>query len=125
MKWWKRVIFSVISIILGYCSLDYLFYAFQLLANIRNQSGKYHPREDGVQQLLGAGLFFLWFVVIAFYFYLISKSSNQIDLIESDKKTGKERIKRKWFDKVLQIAFLLTGMLLRWGYLIFIYFPNS
>lgn len=125
MKWWKRVVFSVVSIILGYCSLDYLFYAFQLLANKKNQSGEYRPGEDGVQQLLGAGLFFLWFVILAFYFYLIKKSSNQIDLIEADSKTGRERIKRKWFDKVLQVAFLLTGMLLRWGYLIFIYFPNS
>lgn len=125
MKWWKRVIFSVVSIILGYCSLDYLFYAFQLLANIKNQSGEYRPGEDGVQQLLGAGLFFLWFIVIAFYFYLIRKSSNQIDLIEADKKTGKECVTRKWFDIVLQIAFLITGMLCRWGYLIFIYFPNN
>lgn len=124
MKWWKRIVFSVISVILGYCSLDYLFYAFQLLANKKNQSGQYHPREDGMMQLLGAGLFLLWFIIIAFYFYLIRKSSNQIDLIEADRKTGKERVRRKWFDTILQAAFLLTGMLVRWCYLIFIYFPN-
>ena len=124
MKWWKRVIFSIISVVLGYCSLDYLFYAFQLLANKRNQSGEYHPGEDGVMQLLGAGLFFLWFIVIAFYFYIIRKSSHQIDLIETDKKTGKEKVRRKWFDAMFQAAIMATGMLLRWGYLLFIYFPN-
>lgn len=125
MKWWKRSIFSIISVVLGYCSLDYLFYAFQLLANKRNQSGVYHPGEDGVMQLVGAGLFFLWFIVITFYFYIIQKSSNQIDLIEADNKTGKEKVRRKWFDAVFQFALLLTGMLLRWAYLVLIYFPNN
>lgn len=125
MKWWKRVIFSIISVVLGYCSLDYLFYAFQLLTNKKNQSGEYHPKEDGVMQLLGAGLFLIWFIIIAFYFYLIQRSSNQIDLIEADKKTGKERVRRKWFDAALQITLLLTGMILCWAYLIFIYFPNN
>lgn len=125
MKWWKRVVFSVISLVLGYCSLDYLFYAFQLLTHKRNQFGEYHPGKDGVMQLLGAGLFFLWFLVIAFYCCLLRKSSNQIDLIETDKKTGKETVRRKWFDLILQIGILFTGLLLRWGYLVLIYFPNN
>lgn len=124
MKWWKRSVFSAISVIWGYCSLDYLFYAFQLLANKRNHTRQYHPEEDGVMQLLGAGLFLLWFVVMAFYFYLIRKSSNQIDLIEADRKTGREKVRRKWFDTILQAAFILTGMLVRWGYLMLFYFPN-
>lgn len=124
LKWWKRVIFSVVSILWGYVSLDYLFYAFQLLANTKNATGVYHPKEDGLMQLLGAGMFLLWFVIVAFYFYLIRRSSNKIDLIEADKKTGKERVKRRWFDFVFQFALLLTGMFLRWCYLIFIYFPN-
>lgn len=124
MKWWKRSIFSVISVIWGYCSLDYLFYAFQLLANKKNLTKQYHPREDGVMQLLGAGMFLLWFIVIAFYFYIIRKSSNQIDLIEADRKTGREKVKRKWFDTILQVAFILTGMLVRWCYLILFYFPS-
>lgn len=124
MKWWKRVIFSVISILWGYISLDYLFYAFQLLANKRNGTGVYHPKEDGPMQLLGFGMFLLWFMIGVFYIYFIRRSSNKIDLIESDRKTGKEKVKRKWFDTAMQIAFLLTGMLLRWGYLLFIYFPK-
>lgn len=125
MKWWKRIIFSVISLVWGFCSLDYLYYAFQLMTNKKNQTGEYHPKEDGVMQLLGIILLLLWFVILSFYYYLIRKSSNQIDLVEADEKTGKEKVKRKWFDTALQIAFLLTGLLLRWGYLIFIYFPNT
>lgn len=124
MKWWKRLIFSVISVLWGYISLDYLFYAFQLLANTKNAEKIYHPEKDGLMQLLGAGLFLLWFVIIAFYMYLIRKASNQIDLVEANWKTGKEKVKRRWFDVMFQIALILTGLLLRWCYLIFIYFPK-
>lgn len=124
MKWWRRAVFSVISIIWGFCSLDYLFYAFQLLTNKRNHTGEYHPQEDGIMQLLGTGLFLIWFIIVTVYILIIKRFSNQIDIIETDNKTGKERIKRKWFEPVLQIAFLITGLLLRWGYLFFIYFPN-
>ena len=124
MKWWKRLVFSVISVLWGYVSLDYLFYAFQLLANTKNAEKVYHPEKDGLMQLLGAGLFLLWFVIIAFYIYLIRKASNQIDLVEADQKTGKEKVKRRWFDVMFQVALLLTGLLLRWCYLIFIYFPK-
>lgn len=124
MKWWKRLIFSVISVLWGYFSLDYLFYAFQLLANTKNAEKIYHPEKDGLMQLLGVGLFLFWFVIIAFYMYLIRKASNQIDLVEADRKTGKEKVKRQWFDVMFQIALILTGLFLRWCYLIFIYFPR-
>lgn len=124
LKWWKRLVFSVISVLWGYVSLDYLFYAFQLLANTKNAEKVYHPEKDGLMQLLGAGLFLLWFVIIAFYIYLIRKASNQIDLVEANQKTGKEKVKRRWFDVMFQVALLLTGLLLRWCYLIFIYFPK-
>jgi len=124
LKWWKRIIFSIISILWGYISLDYLFYAFQLLANTKNGTKVYHPQEDGLMQLIGTGMFLLWFFIDAFYFYLIQKSSNKIDLIEADKKTGKEKIKRRWFDFAFQLALLITGLFLRWCYLIYIYFPN-
>lgn len=124
LKWWKRLIFSIISVIWGYASLDYLFYAFQLLANTKNAEKVYRPEKDGLMQLLGAGLFLLWFVIITFYFYLIRRTSNQIDLVEANRKTGKEKVKRRWFDIMFQAALLLTGLLLRWCYLIFIYFPK-
>lgn len=124
MKWWKRLIFSIISVLWGYASLDYLFYAFQLLANTKNAEKIYRPEKDGLMQLLGAGLFLLWFVIITLYIYLIRRTSNQIDLVEANRKTGKEKVKRRWFDFMFQAALLLTGLLLRWCYLIFIYFPK-
>lgn len=124
MKWWKRVVFSVVSVLWGYVSLDYLFYAFQLLANKRNVTKVYHPGKDGLMQLLGVGMFLLWFLIIAFYFYLLRRASNQIDFVETDKKTGKEKVKRRWFDVMFQFALLLTGLFLRWCYLIYIYFPR-
>ena len=33
MKWWRRLIFSIISLVLGYISLDYLYSAFTKLTN--------------------------------------------------------------------------------------------
>ncbi|MCD7824618.1 MAG: hypothetical protein LUH14_01400 [Clostridiaceae bacterium] len=124
MKWWKRLIFSVISLILGFVSLDYLIYAFRLLTGTQNAAGEYHIEENVLWQLLGAGLFILWFVILAFYYYLLRRSSNRIDWIERDRKTGEERVRRKWFDIMFQAALLLTGIFLRWCYLMFIYFPE-
>ncbi len=122
MKWWKRLLFSAVSLVLGFVSLDYLIYAFRLLTDARNQTGEY-AKEDIVGQLLGAFLFFLWFVILSFYYYVLRKSSNQIDLVEWDEKTGKSRVRKKWFDILLQAAFLVTGIFIRWCYLMFIYLP--
>lgn len=125
MSRWKRMIFTIVSLFFGFCSLDYLFYAFRLLVNAKNTTGKYTPKGDGLMQLLGAVLYLIWFVILAFYAYLIRKSSNKIDIIESDRRTGKNKIRRKWFDIILQGGLIVTGMILRWCYLIFIYFPNQ
>ena len=73
MKWWKRLLFSVISFLLGFASLDYLIHAFQLLVNTSNETGKYNLQKDAPGQLFGALLFLLWFVVIFFYYFLIFK----------------------------------------------------
>lgn len=124
MQWWKRVLFSVLSIIWGFCSLDYLIYAFRLLSNAGKIEGDYRLLQDGGKQLLGVAMFLLWFVIMLFYFYLIQRNSTQINLIEEDSKSGKARVKRKWFDIILQLAIILTGVLLRWGYLMYFYFPN-
>ncbi|MDY5182038.1 hypothetical protein, partial [Butyribacter sp.] len=59
-----------------------------------------------------------------FYIWLIKRSSPKIDLIEEDAKTGEQRVKRKWFDVILQIVIIVTGMALRWAYLMFIYLPK-
>lgn len=124
MKWWKRLIFSVISLIWGACSLDYLIFAFQLLTANREASATYSPKTDGIFQLLGVGMFLLWFLIIAFYFFIIRKSSIQIDLVEKDEKHGDERVRRRWFDLAFQIGLILSGMIIRWCYLIFIYLPK-
>ena len=124
MRWWKRIIFSIVSLVLGFCSLDYLFYAFRLLVKDRNTVGNYELQRDGLLQLLGAFLFLLWFVVLIFYFYLIRNSSNQIDLIETKKDKKEKYIRGKRFDLLLQGGLLITGLILRWCYLILIYLPG-
>lgn len=124
MRWWKRIIFSIVSLVLGFCSLDYLYYAFRLLVNDRNTAGSYEPQRDGLFQLLGAFLFLLWFVVLIFYFHLIRSSSSQIDLIETRKDKKEKYIRGKRFDLLLQGGLLITGLLLRWCYLILIYLPG-
>lgn len=122
MKQWKRILFSVISLVWGFASLDYLIYAFEMLTGSRRSNAAYSPKADGIYQLLGFGMFLLWFIILAFYFYLIRKASIQIDLVEE--KDGKEIVRRKKFDRILQGGFLLTGILIRWCYLIFFYLPG-
>lgn len=124
MRWWKRMIFSIISLVLGYISLDYLYSAFTKLTNAAGSAAAYNPKGDGVSQLLGAVMFLGYFVVIGFYIWMIKKSSPKIDLIEEDAKTGEQKVKRKWFDIILQIVIIITGMIIRWAYLMFIYLPK-
>lgn len=124
MKWWKRLIYSIISLIFGYVSINYLYYAFTILTNASGNAELYKPAGDGVRQLIGAAMFILYFIVIAFYFWIIRRSSPQIDIIEKNEKTGEQRLKKKWFDIILQIAFILTGMIIRWFYVMCIYLPS-
>lgn len=125
MRWWKRLIFSIISLIWGFVSLDYLYYAFSKLTNAKGRPENYAPESDGLMQLLGLGMFIFWFFITALYFWLLRKSSPQIDVVEEDYKTGKQTVKKKWFDIILQAAFILTGTILRWAYIIYIYLPNA
>ncbi len=124
MKWWKRLIFSIISLVLGYISLDYLYSAFTKLTNASGSAAAYSPKGDGLSQLLGAVMFLGYFVVVGFYIWLIKRSSPKIDLIEEDAKTGEQKVKRRWFDIILQIVVIITGMVVRWAYLMFIYLPK-
>ena len=124
MKWWKRLIFSIISLIFGYVSINYLYYAFTILTNASGNAELYKPAGDGVRQLIGAAMFILYFIVLAFYFWIIRRSSPKIDIIEKNEKTGEQRLKKKWFDIILQIAFILTGMIIRWFYVMCIYLPS-
>ena len=124
MKRWKRILFSAISLTWGYVSLDYLYYAYRLLARADRHANTYRLETDGPWQILGVGMFLLWFVILAAYHWLIRKSSFQIDLVEQDEQTGESRIRRKWFDLLLQCGMILTGAILRWCYLVFILFPG-
>ncbi len=124
MRWWKKLILSVISLIWGYVSLDYLYYAFSKLTDAKGNSEYYAPESDGLFQLLGLLMFFLWFFISGLYFWLIRKSSLQIDIVEEDYKTGRQVVKRKWSDILLQAAFIITGAVLRMAYVIYIYIPG-
>lgn len=117
--------FSIASLVWGYVSLDYLYFAFLQLTGSGQTGSVYRPEKEVPKQLLGAGLFLIWFVILAVYIWLIRRSSVQIDLIESDRKTGGERVRRKWFDIILQSGFIVTGGILRWCYLLFIYLPKA
>ena len=60
MKLWKRIMFSVVSIIWGFASLDYLYYAFRLMTGKTRSDGSYDLPRDGAAQLAGVALFLLW-----------------------------------------------------------------
>ncbi len=124
MKRWKRILFSVLSLVWGYVSLDYLYYAYRLLVGAGSDTGTYRLGLDSLRQLLGMGMFLLWFVILAAYGWLIRKASIQIDLLEQDERTGEPRIHRKWFDLLLQGGLVFTGGILRWCYLVLILFPS-
>lgn len=124
MRWWKRLVFSIISLVWGYISLDYLYYAFSKLVNSKGSPEYYVPESDGLYQLIGLAMFLLWFSITAGYLFIIKKSSNQVDIIEEDYKTGRQTYKKKWADIVLQVAFIITGLILRWGYVVYIYIPD-
>lgn len=124
MKRWKRILFSAISLIWGYVSLDYLYYAYRLLAVADHQRGAYISGTDVCKQVAGVGLFLLWFVILAAYGWAIRKSSFQIDIVEQDDRSGEPRVHRKWFDLLLQGGMILTGVILRWCYLVYVLFPG-
>lgn len=75
-------------------------------------------------ELAGIAFFVIWFLIMAVYTLFIKSISPKIDLVEEDLKTGERKIRRRWFEVILQYAFILSGLLLRWSYLCLIYFPN-
>ena len=125
MKVWRRIVFSILSLVFGFGSLDYLYLAFGLLTNQRSSINYSGPQQEIVVRLLGALLFVIWFIILAAYAIYLKHISQKIDLVEEDKKTGQLKVKRKWFDIIYQYALILTGAIIRWGYLNIIYFPNQ
>ena len=63
MKWWKRLIFSIISFVIGYASVNYLYFAFTKLTDASGSAGLYKLEGEGVMQLVGAAMFLIYFVV--------------------------------------------------------------
>ena len=95
MKWWRRLIFSIISLVLGYISLDYLYSAFTKLTNASGSAAAYSPKGDGLSQLLGAVMFLGYFVVLGFYIWMIKRCSPKIDLIEERCQNRRAESKEK------------------------------
>lgn len=125
MKWWKRLILSLISLVWGFVSLDYLYYAFGLLTCSRLDANDFDTPQQIMTELGGVALFLVWFLLLAAYTKFLHKISPKIDYLEEDKKKGTTRVRPKLFDVILQYAFILSGLLIRWGYLCLIYFPGK
>lgn len=121
MKWWKRVFFSLLSLIGGFFSLDYQVFAFGLLTK---KEGRMPEGLSWVPwQLVGAGMFLLYGVVLAGYFYLVWRNASFLPTYEGEEK--KKNWKGPRMELLLQSCFLFTGLLLRFGYLLCIYLPNQ
>ena len=125
MKTWQRIVFSMVSLLFGFVSLDYLYLAFGLLTNQRESINYSGPQQEAFVRLTGAVLFLIWFVILVAYAIYLRNISQKIDLVEEDVKTGEQKVKRKWFDIIFQYAFIFTGAIIRWGYLNIFYFPNQ
>lgn len=124
MRWWKRLICSVVSLVWGFVSLDYLYLTLCLMSNHQSQVAWEFVQKPGISQLVGFGLFLLWLFVSMVFVTVIRYLSPRIDLIQEDAKTGEKRWKRRWFDLYLQGALFITGMILRMAYLMLFYFPS-
>ena len=57
MKTWQRIIFSMVSVLFGFVSLDYLYMAFGLLTNQRESINYNGPQQEVFVRLMGAVLF--------------------------------------------------------------------
>ena len=114
MKWWKRLLLSVISLIWGYVSVDYLYIALGNLTGNRVHGTGNEISGTLLWQLAGFGSFIIWLLLLAAY----------TRLIEVDKQEKNPKMKRKFFDIILQYGLIVTGMMIRWAYLCLIYLPG-
>ncbi len=121
MTWWKRMLFSIISITGGWFSLDILFFA---LSRIRN-FGEGGRTGGKVSDLFsGAALLIAFLIVFTIYFWLLKSLSGNLNIIEYGEKEEKPKVKSKWFDVFLQGGIFATGFFLHFMYLLLFYFPN-
>ena len=121
MTWWKRVLFSIISITGGWFSLDVLFTAFQYIRKfgVRGKNG-----GQLTELLTGAGLMIALLLLLTCYLVFLRRISGNLNIVEYDSNEEKPRVKSKWFDILLQSGILATGFFLHFMYLLVFYFPN-
>ena len=124
MKWWKRLFLSVISLIWGYVSVDYLYIALGNLTGNRVHGTGNEILGTLLWQLAGFGSFIIWLLLLAAYTRMIRFLSQKVDMIEVDKQEKNPKMKRKFFDIILQYGLIVTGMMIRWAYLCLIYLPG-
>lgn len=124
MKWWKRLLLSVISLIWGNVSVDYLYIALGNLTGNRVHGIGNEISGTLLWQLAGFGSFIIWLLLLAAYTRLIRFLSPKVDMIEVDKQEKNPKMKRKFFDIILQYGLIVTGMMIRWAYLCLIYLPG-
>ena len=88
MKWWKRGLFSAISLIGGFFSLDYQILAFGML--IRNKEHQNLGDFGGLLwQMAGAGMFLLYAAALAGYFILIRKNTSVLPAYQNGERVKK------------------------------------
>lgn len=125
MKWWKRDVFSAISLAGGFFSLDCLTFAYELLAGQRELwDGQGVPGALG--QIIGAGLFLAFAISLAGYFCLIRKNASLLPIYRGEEvEKGNKRWRGPRLEMLLQLCFLVTGLVARLGYLLYIYLPKQ
>lgn len=120
MVWWKRGIFSLVSLVVGFFSLDYQVLAYELLTGKEGLGG---AEPIVLWQIAGAGMFLLFAFALAGYFYLIRKNASFLPMYQGEEK--KKRWKGPRLEMLLQLCFLITGLMARFGYLLYIYLPKQ
>lgn len=122
MIWWKRGVFSVISLAGGFFSLDYQVLAFELLTG-KERLGGVGGMPSVLRQAAGAGMFLLFAAALAGYFYLIRKNASFLPMYQGEEE--KKRWKGPRLEMLLQLCVLATGLVVRFGYLLYIYLPKQ
>ena len=124
MKWWKRLILSIVSLVWGYISMDYLYIALGNLTGTRIHQQVGETMETLLWQLAGFGMFLVWLLILAAYTALVRYLSPKVDLVEVDEKEKNPKVRRKIFDIIFQYGIIITGVLVRWAYLCLVYLPD-
>ena len=120
MSFWQRIGFSVLSLIFGWFSFDFVLLALRDIRMIREN------QKEGVLShfFLGCGILILFFLLLAVYFWILRRMSGNLNIVEYEKADDKPKFKSKWFDIILQGGILVTGFLLRFLFIMLFYLPK-